>query len=129
LQPKSEKCIFLGYSEDVKGYKILQPHCNEIIIRTYVKFDENILACKPNSTFVPSSSFHPSSTFVLSSILVSSLDDDSEDENPPPPTHLPLDRSFEPEPTPSTPLPRWVHSTPKSAGDLVGDPSDQRWTH
>ena len=26
LQPKSEKCIFVGYSEDLKGYIILQPH-------------------------------------------------------------------------------------------------------
>jgi hypothetical protein len=50
LQPKSEKCIFVGYSEDVKGYRLLQPHSNEIIIRRDVKFDENLLACKPNST-------------------------------------------------------------------------------
>jgi hypothetical protein len=28
LHPKSEKCIFLGYSEDVKGNKLLQPHSN-----------------------------------------------------------------------------------------------------
>ena len=26
LQPKSEKCIFVGYYEDVKGYSIIQPH-------------------------------------------------------------------------------------------------------
>jgi hypothetical protein len=32
LQPKSEKCIFVGYFEDVKGYRLLQPHSNEIII-------------------------------------------------------------------------------------------------
>ena len=25
LQPKSVKCIFVGYSEDVKGYRLLQP--------------------------------------------------------------------------------------------------------
>jgi transposase InsO family protein len=55
LQPKSEKCIFVGYSEDLKGYKLLQSHCNEIIIRRDVKFDENILACNPNSLVVPSS--------------------------------------------------------------------------
>jgi hypothetical protein len=42
LQPKSEKCIFIGYSKYVKGYRLLQPHCNEIIIRRDVKFDENL---------------------------------------------------------------------------------------
>jgi hypothetical protein len=42
LQPKSEKCIFVGYFEDVKGYRLLQPHSNEIIIRRDVKFDENL---------------------------------------------------------------------------------------
>jgi hypothetical protein len=138
LQPKSEKCIFVGYSEDVKGYRLLQTHCNEIIIRRDVKFDENLLACEPNSRFVPSlacepnstvvpsSACEPSSVFVPSSVLVSSSDDDSEDENPPPPTHLPPDESFEPEPTPTPPLPRWVCSTREAAGDLVSDPSDQR---
>jgi hypothetical protein len=45
LQPKSEKCIFVGYSEDVKGYRLLRSHCNEIIIKRDVKFDENRLAC------------------------------------------------------------------------------------
>jgi hypothetical protein len=44
LQPKSEKCIFVGYFEDVKGYRLLQPHSNEIIIRRDVKFDEGLLA-------------------------------------------------------------------------------------
>ena len=100
MQPKSEKCIFVGYSEDVKGYRILQTHCNEIIIRRDVKFDENILACEPNLTFVPSlacepnsivvpsSAREPSSVLVPSFVIVSSSDDDSEDENTPPPTHL-----------------------------------------
>jgi hypothetical protein len=143
LQPKSENCIFVGYSEDVKGYRLLQPQCNEIIIRRDVKFDENILACEPNlmivpssacepsSAFVPSPAYEPSSTFVPSSvpIMVSSSDDDSEDENPPPPAHLPPDESFEPEQAPAPQLPRWVRSTREAVGDLVGDPSDQRQTH
>jgi hypothetical protein len=144
LQPKSEKCIFVSYSEDVKCYRLLQPHCNEIIIRRDVKFDENLLACElnsvfvpsldcePNLAFVPSLSCEPSSTFVTSffPIPVSPSNDDSDDENPPPPTHLPPDESFEPEPTPAPtpPLPRWVHSTREEAGDLVGDPSNQRRT-
>jgi hypothetical protein len=131
LQPKSEKCIFVGYSEYVKGYRLLQPHFNEIIIRRDVKFDENILACEPNSTIKPPSSCKPSSAFVPSSvpILVSSLDDDSGDENPPLTAHLPLDESFEPEPTPAPLLPRWVYSTLEAVGDLVDDPSYQRRTH
>jgi hypothetical protein len=128
LQPKSEKCIFVGYFEYVRGYTILQPNCNEIIIRRDVKFDENILGCNPNSVVVPSSACDPSSAFVPSSILVSSSNDDSKDENPPPSTHLPLDESFELEPTPTPSLPRWVCSTREATGDLVGDPSDQRRT-
>jgi hypothetical protein len=137
LQPKSEKCIFVGYSKDVKGYRLLQPHCNEIIIRRDVKFDENILACEPNSVFVPSlacapnstvvssSTREPSSMFVPYSVLVSYSYDDNEDENPPPPSHLPPDDSFEPEPTPAPSPPRWASSTREVAGDLVGDPLDQ----
>jgi transposase InsO family protein len=128
LQPKSEKCIFFGYFEDVKGYRLLQSHCNEIIIRRDVKFDENILACKPNSTIVPSLTCEPSSTFVPSYDLFYYLDDDSEDENPPLSTYPPPNESFEPEPTPAPSLPRWFHSTQEAVGDLVGDPLDQRWT-
>jgi hypothetical protein len=123
LQPKSEKCIFVGYSKDVKGYILLQPQFNEIMIRRDVNFDENILAyepnltfvpslaCEPNSAVVPSLACDPSSTFVPSSVLVSSSDDDSEDENPPPLAHLPPNESFEPELTPYPSLPRWVRST------------------
>src|ERR1700722_3720802 len=66
LQSKSEKCIFVGYSEDVKGYKLLQSHCNKIILRIDVKFYENILACEPNSSFVPSLDYELNSTVVPS---------------------------------------------------------------
>jgi transposase InsO family protein len=113
LQPKSEKCIFDGYSEDVKGYRLIQPHCNEIILRRDVKFDEILLACEPNSTVVPSSACGPSSMFVPYFVptLVSSSDDESEDDNPPPPTDIPPYDSFEPEQALVPPLHRWVHST------------------
>jgi hypothetical protein len=131
LQPKSEKCIFVGYSEYVKGYRLLQPHCNEIIIRRYVKFDENLLACEPNKEVMHSSSYEPSSTVVPSSvpILDSSSYDESDDENPPPPADIPPDESFELEQAPVPPLLRWVRSTREVASDLVGDPTDQRRTH
>jgi hypothetical protein len=83
LQPKSEKCIFFGYFEYVKGYRHIQTHCNEIIIKRDVKFYENILACEPNSKIVPSLTCDRYSTFIpyFVSILVSSSDNDSEDEN------------------------------------------------
>jgi hypothetical protein len=125
LQPKSEKCIFVGYSEDVKGYRLLQPHSNEIIIRKYVKFDENLLACEPNSVSVAFSTYEPCSTLVpyCGPILVSSSDDDSEDENPPPPAHLSPNESTEHETTPTPPLPRWIRPTHEVVLDLVGDPT------
>jgi hypothetical protein len=53
----------------------------------------------------------------------------SEDENPPPPAHLPPDDSIEHEPAPTPLLPRWVCSTQEGVGDLVGDPLDQCQTH
>jgi hypothetical protein len=54
-----------------------------------------------------------SSTFApyFIPILVSSLDDDRENENPPPLAHIPPDESIEHEPTPTPPLSIWVRST------------------
>ena len=98
MQPKSEKCIFVGYSEDVKGYILLQPHYHDIIIRRDVKFDENLLAYECNLAGVPSLACEPDSAIVPSSSSSSNFldrfptpvsDDDSEIENPPPPAHVP----------------------------------------
>jgi hypothetical protein len=120
LQPKSEKCIFVGYSEDVKDYRLRQPHSNEIIIRREVKFDKNLSTYEPNLLFVTSSAYEPSLTsmpsslpnfFVSDPIMVSCSNNDSDNENPPPLAHLPLLESIEDEPTPTPLLPRWVHTT------------------
>ena len=72
LEPESEKCIFVGYSEDVKGYRLLQPHSHDIMIRRYVKFDENLLSCEPNLVGVPSLAYEPNSVIVSSSSSSSS---------------------------------------------------------
>ena len=99
---------FFGYSKDVKGYILLQPHSNDVIIRRDVKFDENLLACEPNSAVVPSLACEPNSVIMPSSTsnfldrfptLV--FDDDSEDENPPPLAHVPPIAL-------ATILPQWV---------------------
>ena len=123
LEPNSEKCIFVGYSEDVKGYRLLQPKSKNVIITRDAKFDENISACEPSSTSVPPLACEPNSAYVpplsLSSIfnsIPSSSDDDNEDENPPPPLEI----------VPYTPpLPIWVRSTRDAVGSLAGDPVDQ----
>ena len=119
-----KNAFFFGYSEDVKGYRLLQPKSKNIIIRKDVKFDENILACEPNSAGVPPLACEPDSAYVpplsLSSIfnsIPSSSDDDSEDENPRPPLEI----------VPYTPqLPRWVRSTRDAVGSLAGDLVDRR---
>ena len=72
-------------------------------------------AWKPDSANVPSSY---SSSF-LDRFPTPVSDDDSEDENPPPPAHVP---PIAPAPI----LPLWVRSTCEAAGDLTGDPRDQR---
>jgi hypothetical protein len=69
LQPKSKKCVFVGYSKYIKGYRLLQPKSIEIIIRRYFKFDEGLLVFNPNSTFVPFLTCDPYSTSVPSSLL------------------------------------------------------------
>ena len=95
-----------------------------------MKILTNLLACEPNLAGVPSLACEPDSAIVPSSSSSSSFldrfptpvfDDDSEDENPPPPTHVP---PIAPAPI----LPLWVRSTSEVAGDLVGDPRDQRQT-
>ena len=79
LEPKSEKCIFVGYSEDVKGYRIIPLKSKNVIIRRDVKFSKNISAYEPSSADVPPL-YIPST-----SANISSSNDDSGDENPPPP--------------------------------------------
>ena len=126
MHHKTDNFIFVEYSEDVKGYRIIQQHSHDIIIRIYVKFDENLLAYNPNSVFVPSLAYEPDSMIVpysssnfLDIFPTQLFYDGSEDENPPPPYHVPLD-------APAQLLPRWVRSTCGAVGDLAGDPIDKR---
>ena len=74
------------------------------------------LACEPDSANVLSSPSH-----FLERFPTSLSNDDSEDENPPSPSHVP---PISPAPMP----PRWVHSTCEATSDLAGDPRDQHRT-
>eukprot|EP00253_Pinus_taeda_P023024 PITA_23024 len=102
LKPKSEKCTFVGYSEDVKGYRLIPFKSKNVIIRRDVKIDENKSACEPSPADVPPLPI--SSTFEN----ISSSDDESEDDNPPPPSQDPQ-------------LPRWVRAT-RDAAEASGHP-------
>eukprot|EP00253_Pinus_taeda_P019350 PITA_19350 len=103
LEPKIEKCIFVGYSENVKGYRLLTPKSKNVIIRRYVKFVENI------SSYDPSSADVPPLSILSTSENISSLDDDSEDDNPPPPSKDP----------PSAQIPKWVCATQDTTSALA----------
>ena len=41
LNNKAEKCIFIGYSLDTKGYKLYNPKTQKVIISPDVTFDED----------------------------------------------------------------------------------------
>jgi len=53
LEPKNEKCIFVGYSEDVKGYRLIPLKAKNVIIRRDGKFVENLSAYEPSTADVP----------------------------------------------------------------------------
>jgi hypothetical protein len=98
---------FFGYSKDVKGYRLLQPHSNEIIIEEML----NLMKISWLVSLIRCFFLLQNLAIFVPILVSSSSDDDSEDENPPPPAHLPLDESIEHEPEPTPPLPRWVRST------------------
>ncbi|RDY13066.1 hypothetical protein CR513_02052, partial [Mucuna pruriens] len=43
LDPKSRKCIFLGYADNVKGYRLWDPTTRKVVINKDVVFVENEL--------------------------------------------------------------------------------------
>ena len=42
LDPRSMKCVFLGYSSTQKGYNCFNPVTNKIVVSRDVKFEETI---------------------------------------------------------------------------------------
>ena len=50
LDPKSKKCIFLGYADGVKGYRLWDPTAHKVIISRDVIFTENKVQEKENDS-------------------------------------------------------------------------------
>ena len=44
LQPESQECLFVRYSEDSKGYKLINLSTNKAFIERCVQFEEEPLA-------------------------------------------------------------------------------------
>ena len=44
LQPQSQECLFVGYSKDSKGYKLINLSKNKAFIERCVQFEEEPLA-------------------------------------------------------------------------------------
>jgi hypothetical protein len=42
LDPQSTECIFVGYPDSVKGYKLIDPSMDRLIIECSVQFEESI---------------------------------------------------------------------------------------
>ena len=55
LDPKSIKCIFLGYNNEVKGYRLWNPEAQKIVFSKDVVFDENHML-KPSNEQVDQNS-------------------------------------------------------------------------
>jgi hypothetical protein len=130
LDPQSTKCIFFGYLDDVKGYRLIALSSDRLIIECSFQFEESV-------SHVPQQSHEDTS--VLPPIrddqhahVNSSSDEssDSEDSNDldiesvqldAKSVHADVDAELEKRP-------KWAKTTLQDAGDLVGDPSDTRRT-
>ena len=120
LELQRKLCIFVGYPDNLKAYKLMDLETHKIIYKRSVHFEKN---CPILARFTP-----PSSSFMDSD---HSDDSDSEDEIPstlthrPPPSHG--SQIVEDIPSSST-KPRWAQQTLDSIGSLVRNPSDTRKT-
>lgn len=50
LDTKGEECVFIGYPDDVKGYKLWNRRENSFFLSRDVVFDENVFPCKADLT-------------------------------------------------------------------------------
>ena len=111
LQPQRQECIFVGYSEDSKGYKLINLSTNKYFIERFVQFEEEPLA----AVEVGEASSPPEPQEV-SKEFVENDDSDLSDGD-----EFIADRNI---PTRT----KWASKTLHAAGELVGYPHDPRRT-
>jgi hypothetical protein len=123
LDPQRTACIFVRYPDDVKGYRLIHPSTDQLIIERSVQFEESLSHAphEPHAgTFVlppirDDESAHSESTSNLSS------DTESKDSE-----HA--DAQLVQEDEEPQQRPKLTQTTLQDARDLVGDPADLRRT-
>jgi hypothetical protein len=130
LDPQSTECIFVGYLDDVKGYRLIDIFSDRLIIERRVQFEESV-------SHVPQQSH--ADTFTLPPVrddehehVDSSLDEsfDSEDSDDSDLESVQSDVESEHPDAIAEPeqRPKWAQTTLQDAGDLVGDLANTRRT-
>ena len=64
LEPRSRKCIFLGYMSGVKSYKLWCPELSKIIVSCNVIFDETPILCNQSPRDKCNESVHQQDTDI-----------------------------------------------------------------
>ena len=111
MQPQSQECLFVGYSEDSKRNKLIKLRNNKSFIERTVHFEEDPLAIVE----VGESSSSPE-PLIVSEETNEFFDSDMSDNN-----ELISDTNI---PT----RPKWEVRTIHAAGELVGNPNNTRRT-
>ena len=134
LDPQSRPCIFVGYPDGVKGYRLLHPTTHELFIERSVQFEEGSLSSlsitspPPSTLTLESLGVHDISSDELDSPEKSSSNDESDSEDSPPSSLSHHSEANDSPPHSPSSSPLWARQTLQSAGDWVGDPLDTRRT-
>ena len=111
LQPQSQECLFLGYFEYSKGYKLINFSTNKAFIERCLHFQE-----EPFAVVEIGEASSPPEPLKVSEEFVEYDDSD-------------LSNGYEFIAYPNIPTrPKWASKTLHAAGELAGDPNDPRRT-
>jgi hypothetical protein len=128
LDPHSTECIFVGYPNSLKGYKLIDISSDRLIIERSVQFEESgshvPQQLHANTFFIPPNRDNEHAHVDYS------LDGSSDLEDSDDPESVQSDAESVHADVDAKPDSRhkWAKTTLRDVGDLVGDPNDTRRT-